>query len=269
MNTESKFVSVFLMFSVLFLSSVSAQEVEEEREFDYLANSGKGPKHWGELKKEWSSCNSGKLQSPVDMSNSRVKVINKPVDLKVKYKPCAALLKNRGHDISIRWPNCDVGSIVINGTEYALQQAHWHSPSEHTINGISLAMELHMVHQNKQNKKMAVIGVLYNYGAPNDFLSKLTNDLATMVDQVVRKEVGVIDPNAMIKMGSNKYYTYMGSLTVPPCTEGVTWILNKEVGSVSKDQAHALRVAVHDYAEQNARPVQPLNDRKVELYSPN
>ncbi|KAE8720335.1 Alpha carbonic anhydrase 7 [Hibiscus syriacus] len=272
MNTKPHFVSVFLIFSLLFSSystSVSAQEVEDERDFDYLDNSGKGPMHWGDLKKEWAACKHGDLQSPIDMSSYRVMIINKYGDLKRRYKPCDALVKNRGHDISIKWPDCDAGSIEINGTEYSLQQAHWHSPSEHT--GRRYAIELHMVHQSKDpnlKNNIAVVGQLYRFGAPDAFLSKLMSNITSMADNLLEREVGVIDPNT-IKMGGKKYYRYMGSLTVPPCSEGVIWTMNKKIRTVSRDQVRALRIAVHDYAEANARPVQPLNRRQIKLYSPN
>ncbi|KAK8639096.1 hypothetical protein V6N13_137491 [Hibiscus sabdariffa] len=186
---------------------------EDEREFDYLESSEKGPKHWGELKKEWDACKKGNIQSPIDMTSDRVKVLQKSEELQMTYKPAEAMLKNRGHDIAVKWPKKDAGSIKINGTEYLLQQAHWHSPSEHTINGTRYALELHMVHQSSDptvKNNLAVLGQLYEFGAPDKFLSM--------------------------------------------------------IASVSKDQVHAIRVAVHDYAEQNARPVQPLNLRGIELY---
>ncbi|OMO73707.1 Alpha carbonic anhydrase [Corchorus olitorius] len=277
MKHQSKpiFVSAFLIiFAVLFLShsaSVSAQEVEDEREFDYLEKSGKGPKHWGDLKQEWAACKNGDLQSPIDMSSLRVKVIKKSGEMKKRYKPCHAVVKNRGHDISLQWLDNDAGSIKINGTEYFLQQAHWHSPSEHTINGRRYALELHMVHQSKDpnlKNNLAVVGLLYKFGAPDSFISKLISNITSMNDHVQERYMGVIDPSA-IKMGGKKYYRYMGSLTVPPCTEGVIWTMNKKVRTVSRDQVRALRIAVHDYAEANARPVQPLNRREVELYGPN
>lgn len=75
---------------------------EDEREFEYIEGSEKGPKHWGELKEEWAACNNGDLQSPIDLSNQRVKVIPKLGDLKRNYKLCNATVKNRGHDISVR-----------------------------------------------------------------------------------------------------------------------------------------------------------------------
>lgn len=78
-------------------------EVEDEREFDYTPGSEKGPERWGELNKDWASCNSGNLQSPIDLSNRRVKVIRKSLRLKKKYKPFSSVLKNRGHDISVFW----------------------------------------------------------------------------------------------------------------------------------------------------------------------
>lgn len=139
---------------------------EDEREFDYIEGSEKGPRHWGELKKEWEACNNGDLQSPIDLSSQRVKIIPKLGELKRSYNPCNATVKNRGHDISVRnstdsfsvhqwlyyliclslflclmWLWMQVywvgkpGSIQVNGVVYDLQQSHWHSPSEHSING--------------------------------------------------------------------------------------------------------------------------------------
>ncbi|GMJ12205.1 alpha carbonic anhydrase 2 [Hibiscus trionum] len=268
-------VSTFLIILVVFLcysTSVLAHEVEveDEREFDYSESSEKGPRHWGELKKEWHACKTGKLQSPIDMTSDRVEVFQKSEDLQMMYKPAQSIIKNRGHDISLQWPNKDAGSIKINGTEYFLQQAHWHSPSEHTINGTRYALELHMVHQsNDPNVKnnIVVVGLLYDFGSPNHFLSLLVGNISTMIDQIHEKPMGVIDPS-LIERGCNKFYKYIGSLTVPPCTEGVTWIINRQTASVSKEQVHAIREAVHDYAEENARPLQRLNKRKIELYDP-
>lgn len=273
--SQSKPIKLVLSFSLLFVAilfshsftSVSAQEVEDEREFDY-ANGEKGPHRWGDLKKEWSACKSGAMQSPIDLSHQRVKIVSKLGKITRNYMPSNATVKNRGHDISVQWDMGKVGSIKINGTEYFLQQAHWHSPSEHTINGRRYDMELHLVHlnindENVQNK-IAVIGVMFKLGSPDAFLSKLMRDITAMSDTKEHKHMGIIDPRE-IKLGGKKYYTYMGSLTVPPCTEGVIWTINKKIRTVSREQVKQLRFAVHDYAEQNARPVQPINTRAIHL----
>ncbi|KAI8569379.1 hypothetical protein RHMOL_Rhmol02G0274200 [Rhododendron molle] len=101
--------SIFILGSLLLLvlywqaTWVVAQEVEDEREFDYLNASGKGPLHWGDLKEEWAACKNGEIQSPIDMSNQRMKIIQKSRQLERNYKPANATMKNRGHDISAMW----------------------------------------------------------------------------------------------------------------------------------------------------------------------
>ncbi|EEF42872.1 carbonic anhydrase, putative [Ricinus communis] len=266
------FFTIATLISVLLFShQVKAQEVEDEREFDYIQGSEKGPEKWGELKKEWASCKNGTLQSPIDMSNQRVKIIPKSGDLKRNYRSCNSTVKNRGHDISLQWEGHKAGSVNINGTGYFLQQCHWHSPSEHTINGRRYDMELHMVHESTDpnvKNKIAVTGILYKIGQPDAFLSKLLGNVISMTDHKQDRNMGMINPNE-IKMGGKRYYRYEGSLTVPPCTEGVIWTINKKIRTVSIDQVKALREAVHDYAEKNSRPVQPLNEREVQLYGAN
>lgn len=251
-----------LVFSPL---SVTAQEVEDEREFDYTEGSEKGPAHWGDIKTEWADCKTGSLQSPIDMSDRRVKMVQKTENIKRNYRPFNATLKNRGHDIMVQWEGFDkAGSIQINGARYFLQQCHWHSPSEHTINGRRYDMELHMLHTTPE-QKIAVIGYLYKTGKPDAFLSKLLNDIVSMTDQKMERNIGIVDPRE-IKFGGKKYYRYMGSLTTPPCKQGVIWTINKKIRTISKDQVRALRVAVHDYAEKNARPLQPLNQREIHFH---
>ncbi|XP_038905903.1 alpha carbonic anhydrase 7-like [Benincasa hispida] len=258
-----------LAFFILILTSAIAQEVEDESEFNYIRGSEKGPKRWGEIKREWSKCNNGDMQSPIDLSTKRVKVVKNLGQLKKKYKPSIAIVKNRGHDISVKWEE-NAGLIEINGTDYLLQQAHWHSPSEHTLNGRRYDLELHLVHQSSNpNAKypIAVVGIFYMIGRPDSFLSKMSRKIKAL-NEVKEMKAGSIDPR-WIKMGGKKYYRYMGSLTVPPCTEGVIWNINKKIGTVSREQVKLLRSAVHDSAEKNARPIQPHNGRQVDLYNPN
>ncbi|KAG4970588.1 hypothetical protein AAZX31_13G129000 [Glycine max] len=260
--------NMIILVTILLHSTtwISAQEVEDESEFDYIKGSEKGPSHWGELKKEWETCKSGKMQSPIDLSSHRVRVVPKLGELKKYYTPQNATIKNRGHDIELKWE--DAGSININGTEFFLHQCHWHSPSEHTINGRRYDLELHMVHESKNIKgktKFAVVGLFYKIGRPDPVLKKLSKFIKTMV-YGEEKNIGVFDPSK-IKLGGKKYYRYMGSLTVPPCTEGVIWTINKKIRTVSRAQVKLLREAVHDHAEKNARPIQPINRRGIQLYA--
>ncbi|KAL5067816.1 hypothetical protein RYX36_018703, partial [Vicia faba] len=218
-----------------------------ESEFDYIKESKKGPSHWGELKKEWAACKNGRMQSPIDMSSNIVRVVPKLDELKKNYKPQNAIIRNRGHDIQLKWQG-DAGSININATEFFLRQMHWHSPSEHTINGQRYDMELHMVHESLKingKSKIAVVGLLYKIGGPDPLLTKLSNYIETIEDTKAGRGVGVINPSE-IKVGCEKYYRYMGSLTIPPCDEGVIWTINKEIKSVSKTQLELLEEVVPD-----------------------
>ncbi|XP_010272832.1 PREDICTED: alpha carbonic anhydrase 7-like [Nelumbo nucifera] len=258
------FLAILLVIPSLLFSPVTTEEVEDEREFNYVEGSGVGPEHWGEIHEEWAACGNGEMQSPIDLSEKKVEVLHHLGKLKRRYRPSRAVLVNRGHDIMIKWVE-RAGSIYINGTRYFLRHCHWHSPSEHTINGVRYALEGHMVHESS-DKKVAVVGILYKFGRPDRFLSMMENYVFKTADKEgAEEELGIVNPKR-IKLGGTEYYRYMGSLTTPPCTEGVVWTILKKVKTVSKEQVELLRMAVHDDSEMNARPTQPTNYRSVHYY---
>ncbi|WOL07060.1 alpha carbonic anhydrase 7-like [Canna indica] len=264
-QVKALFFFAFLLFSSSHLST--AQEVEDESEFSYEEGSPNGPDHWGEIHEEWAACSNGDMQSPIDLLQKRVKIFPGLGKLKRSYRAANATLKNRGHDIMLAWAE-GAGKIHINGTDYNLKQCHWHSPSEHSINGKRYALEVHMVHES-DDRRVAVVGIMYTIGRPDTFLQELMEYIEEIAENTEEeKVVGLMDPRH-IKVGSRKYYRYMGSLTTPPCTQGVVWTISKKIRTVSKAQVRLLRDAVHDSAEENARPLQPINGREVQFYTPN
>ncbi|KGN64829.1 alpha carbonic anhydrase 7 [Cucumis sativus] len=255
------FCSFFFAFLLVPWPAMS-QEVENQREFDYNANGTRGPAHWGVLRPEWHTCNTGQMQSPIDLLNQRVRIVSHFTDLKINYSSSNATLKNRGHDIMLQWSG-RAGYMEVNKTQYFLRQIHWHSPSEHTINGRRFALEAHLVHQS-QTGKIAVIGILYNIGQPDYFLSTMRPHLIEISGTQRDRLLNVVNPS-LLRMRSSLYYRYIGSLTVPPCSQNVLWTLVRKVRTVAPEQVNLLRVAVHDDSNTNARPLQPLNNRNVQL----
>ncbi|KAJ8646296.1 hypothetical protein MRB53_008044 [Persea americana] len=145
------------------------KEQEQKHDFGYSRGSGKGPEDWGKLNPRWRICNDGAMQSPIDLNN-RVAVRPELGPLLRSYKPAQAAVTNRGHDIMVKWKQ-DAGILSINGIEFRLIQCHWHSPSEHTFNGTSYDLELHMVHESTSGG-IAVVAENYRYGEPDSFLAK-------------------------------------------------------------------------------------------------
>ncbi|PHT46846.1 Bifunctional monodehydroascorbate reductase and carbonic anhydrase nectarin-3 [Capsicum baccatum] len=216
----------------------------DEREFSYGEKSENGPANWGKIHPEWRTCNTGKLQSPIDLLNKRVEVVSHLGILKKYYKPSNATLLNRGHDMMLRWEG-SAGYLKINGTQYQLKQVHWHTPSEHTIDGKRFSLEAHLVHESNDGKT-AVIGIIYKIGRPDSFLSMIETDLKALASaKGVEKAIGTINPK-QIKLDGKKYYRYIGSLTTPPCTEDVVWTIDRKVKTVTKRQMKLIRDAVHD-----------------------
>ncbi|KAL3625556.1 hypothetical protein CASFOL_031010 [Castilleja foliolosa] len=238
-------------------------EVEDEHPFTYEGDSETGPQHWGHINPEWQTCETGKLQSPIDLLNGNVESISGLGNLKRAYKPTTAIVRNRGHDIMVQWTG-DAGGLVINGTMYKLVQCHWHTPSEHQLHGRRFNMEMHMVH-NSSDGTIAVVAIMYVLGRHDTFLRRMLQYRESYNEKGV--ELSAVNPWE-IKFGSRKYYRYIGSLTVPPCTEGVIWTVLKKVRTVSREQLRALRNAVHDGFENNARPAQEWDGRSVYMYHP-
>ncbi|XP_037423309.1 alpha carbonic anhydrase 7-like [Triticum dicoccoides] len=264
-------LAMLLLFSAsVLLSAVPAaraqQETDEEEEFSYSLDAENGPAHWGDIKEEWSACGKGNMQSPIDLASPRVSLVRGLGYLNHSYAPANATIVNRGHDIMLKFEG-DAGSVSIGGTPYFLRQLHWHSPTEHSVNGRRYDMELHMFHESTEGKA-AVIGIFYEIGAHDAFLHKLEPYLEMIADRKDREEkMGMMDPRGA-RGKASVYYRYLGSLTTPPCSEGVIWTIVKRVRTVSRHQLELLREAVHDDMEKNARPRQEVNSRDISMFRP-
>jgi len=213
-----------------------------------------GPTEWGTLEKEYSTCAMGKSQSPIDIRDDVAKKTDLPA-IHFDYKASTLTIIDNGHTIQV---NYEPGSfITVGGTQYEFVQFHFHKPSEEKLNGKSYDMVTHLVHRDQEGK-LAVVAVLLATSGANRFIKTLWDNLPKEKD--TETVVDTVKINVADLLPKNKaYYTYTGSLTTPPCSEGVTWFLLKSPTSISADD---LARFAKSYP-MNARPVQPLNGREV------
>ncbi len=204
-----------------------------------------GPERWGALKAEYSVCASGQRQSPIDISDG-IGVDLEPI--RFNYRPSQFRIVDNGHTVQVA-----VGgsSIMLLGKVYDLVQFHFHRPSEERVNGKAFDMVAHLVHK-AEDGKLAVVAVLLEKGQENALIQTLWNNLPLEKNEEVTPPAVSIDLAQLLPENRN-YYTYMGSLTTPPCSEGVLWLVLKQPKQLSAEQ---LGIFARLY-KNNARPIQP------------
>lgn len=214
-----------------------------------------GPENWGSLNKAWAMCDHGKNQSPVDLKFRKPRTDKKVV---FNYQESDWSVVDNGHTIQI---NFTPGNFVmIDNVKYDLVQAHFHSPSEHTIAGRSYHMEAHFVHKNSAGE-LAVLGVMFNEGknshpALTEVWSQIPKEKNTPVAGSKKVNPKVFFPNRPT------FYSYNGSLTTPPCTEGVQWVVFNTPMALSAGQLKTFNT----YYLGTNRPIQSMHDRQPANY---
>jgi carbonic anhydrase len=229
--------------------ALSAQSDDSSTHWTYAG--AHGPGHWGDISPDFVQCKVGVNQSPIDIVDS-VEADLPPLVL--DYTTSTTDLVNNGHTAQM---NVEPGSYLrVEGEEFELLQFHIHVPSEHRVNGEQFLLEVHYVHQNAKGQ-LAVIGVLYNEGEDPPNLARHISRIPHEINKPVPFEVSLND--LAITSVDKDYYRYNGSLTTPPCSEGVRWYVLKEILAVSKERRDVFNQLIgHD-----ARGPQPINARPV------
>ncbi|MCX7759766.1 MAG: carbonic anhydrase family protein [Hydrogenothermaceae bacterium] len=240
------------MVKKLFLSSllvISTAVFAQDKHWSYEGETG--PEHWADLAPENFWCKL-KNQSPVDISNT-VEGQNPKLEISYKKEEDYKIINN-GHTLQVNVPPANF--VSLNGKAYQLIQFHFHSPSEHTIKGKNYPMELHLVHKSDKGE-LLVIGVMIKEGPSNGILREIFNQAPVEEGE---KELKLPFNIYSLLPKNRDYYLYSGSLTTPPCTEGVTWIVLKTPITASKDEIEKFRTIMK---HPNNRPIQPLNSRFI------
>jgi carbonic anhydrase len=199
------------------------------QEFGYSGNIG--PAFWGSLSPAWTACGTGQEQSPIDFG--RVTLLSRRArQLPVAYGPTAGDIFNNGHTIEVSVAGNNV--LTLGGVEYELEQFHFHTPSEHRFENQGFDMEMHLVHKSAAGGN-AVVAVFLKRGVTSGPLSVVFENLPAVDAPLnTRTALPPFDLRAFLP-SSQENYRYTGSLTTPPCTEGVQWVVLKEVLTVSDE----------------------------------
>lgn len=207
-----------------------------------------GVEHWGE---QFATCGEGVNQSPVDITETLPAQL---APLQIDYRGKVSELVNNGHTIQANLSGHN--TLAIEGDTYTLKQFHFHTPSENTIKHKHYPLEAHFVHANSQGK-LAVIAAMFESGPRgNSALGTLLTHLPKNGDKITLSEA--LSPANLLPR-ERDYYRFNGSLTTPPCTEGVRWYMLKTPQASTPAQTAAL----HEMMGSNARPAQPLNARVI------
>jgi carbonic anhydrase len=219
---------------------------EPHKEVHWTYTGDTGPMKWASLDTKWAACG-GAAQSPIDLELQATKA--KPIAF--DYKATAASVVDNGHTLQV---NLEPGSkITIDDDVFDLVQFHVHTPSEHTIAGESFPMEVHLVHKDKDGK-LAVVGVMYEVGE-SKALDTVWSKWPAKIDTAAKLKKP-FDPTTLLPE-SRTVVSYTGSLTTPPCTEGVMWNVMRRTRVVTQKQLDQL----HTHYPKNARPVMPRGER--------
>ncbi|MEC5159700.1 MULTISPECIES: carbonic anhydrase [unclassified Janthinobacterium] len=210
-----------------------------------------GPANWSKINSDWTRCGTGSRQSPIDIRDG-MKVDLEQISF--DYKPSSFNVVDNGHTVQV-----GVGGgnyLTVQGRMYELLQFHFHRPSEERINGKGYEMVVHLVHKDAEGK-LAVLAILLERGRPQSTIQTVWNNLPLEKHEVASPSI-VLDPMEMLPQRRD-YFTYMGSLTTPPCSEGVLWLVMKEPQQASPAQM-ALFSRLYPL---NARPIQTSSGRMI------
>jgi carbonic anhydrase len=222
-----------------------------------------GPAKWGSLSPAFASCGKGKHQSPIDLHGAKPAKLTqlltsfRPAELRVVHHEHMADVVNTGHSVQVNAPDGD--TLTVGEEKFVLLQYHFHSPGEHHVDGRPYPAEMHLVHKAADGR-LAVIGVLFEEGAANPALDPIWANLPTSKGEESHLAHLKVDVDDLLPV-SRASYRYTGSLTTPPCSEDVTWIVMSTPVTMSAEQVARLRSTLAG----NNRPVQPLNRRALVL----
>lgn len=211
-----------------------------------------GPDHWAEFESDFGECSKGRNQSPIDLDDF---IDAELPEIAFDYKAGGNEVVNNGHAVQVNYAS---GSTIgLDGTTFELKQFHFHSPSENTIRGKSFPMEAHFVHADAQGN-LAVVALMFEPGASNPVLEQVWPHVPMEENGKAELETPVA---AAELIGDDRdYYRYEGSLTTPPCSEGVRWIVLKQAAQASPEQ---LRMVERAIGQPNNRPVQNRGARVI------
>jgi carbonic anhydrase len=241
--------------------SHGADEAHAEVHWGYEDENG--PARWGAMQSDWRQCAEGRRQSPIDLASPVEKklpdiAVHRLSEHAVEVLTQKEVLEelDNGHtvQVNVKLPR----ALRIDKKSYSLQQFHFHSPSEHTVNGEHLPMEIHFVHEAADGS-LAVLGVLVRSGAYNPAIGSLWSSLPEGEGDSNRTQLPESFAQSLLTEAEDGFYHYSGSLTTPPCTEGVKWMIKKVPTELSAGQIERFR-AIYDH---NNRPTNPLNDREL------
>jgi len=266
-------IIIFLLFSFTFihigLSKAGeprtgkrkglSSENNQEREHTHWGYRGvEGPEHWSMVNPSYMTCETGRQQSPINIVMPRHGHAQE--DLQFHYQPSPLTIRNNGHTIQVNYGTGS--SLRLNGKTYQLRQFHFHDPSEHHIDGKGYPMEMHLVHQD-DNGHVLVVGILLEIGRENlifyrvgDWMQQHTGHRLPATNQEDTTDVlfNLMD----ILPNSTHHFSYHGSLTTPPCSEGVQWLVLKTPIEISQIQAERFIAQIG----LSAHPFQPLHQRE-------
>jgi len=230
-----------------------AQSDPNAAPWDYVGK--RGVLEWGKLDPSYKACAQGHEQSPIDIRGAHLNKALQPIEF--HYVSGPVTLENNGHTVIA---HVDPGSyIVAGGVRYDLVQFHFHHPSEEAVRGKLTDMDVHLVHKSADGKQ-AVIAIRFSEdrGDANAVLAMLWDHLPAKPN-TTEKVTTFVNPGGFLP-ADRGYWTYEGSLTVPPCTEGVRWFVFEDTVAMSREQ----RLAFAALFRVNSRPLQDLHGRRIE-----
>lgn len=240
----------FLSCALCFMLIPTFTHPQEGRSWSYAGENG--PISWGSLDSTYTACSLGRGQSPIDIKEARKADL--PA-LKFDYQAVSMNIIDNGHSIEVNYP--PGSTLRVGDKTYTLKQFHFHHPSEERVNGQVYDMVAHLVHANREGR-LAVVAVFLKKGDANTLIDSIWRHIPREKEKAVA--IPSISLNATDLLPKDRgYYTFAGSLTTPPCSEGVTWYVMKDSATLSEAQV-ARFAALYPM---NARPIQPTNGRQI------